>query len=313
MTAIVAAAAIAAVFLGACSPAVTPTPAPTVPVATSTPAPIVLKDGLGREVSLAKPAQRVVSLAPSNTEILFAVGAGSQVVGREEFSNYPPEATAVPSIGSAMQLSTEAVVALQPDLVLAAGVTSPEQVKALEDLKITVFFLANPTDFDGLYQNMITAGKLTGHEAEARTLADSLKARVAAVTDKMAGAAKPKVFFEVDSTDPTKPWTVGPGDFIDTLITMAGGVNVASGLKSTYAQISSEELIQQNPDIILLGDAQWGTTAESVIARPGWEVIAAVKNQTIYPVDGDTTSRPGPRLVDGLEQLAKLLHPDLFK
>lgn len=293
---------VVALFAAGCAP----TPAPAA-------GPIQVTDGLGRAVTLAAAAQRIVSIAPSNTEILFAIGAGKQVVGRDEMSDYPAEAKAVTSIGSTYaKLNTEAVVALKPDLVLAADITNPEQIQALEQLGITVYELPNPKDFAGLYANLATIGKLTGHEAEAAAYADQLKARVDAVMSRMAGvSAKPKVYYELDATDPTKPYTTGPGTFVDMLITLSGGQNIGAALGTAYAQISSEELVRQNPDVIVLGDAAYGITVESVGQRPGWGALAAVKNGAVYPFDDSLVSRPGPRLVDGLEQFAKLIHPEV--
>jgi len=293
---------VVAVLAAGCAP----TPAPAA-------GPIQLTDGLGRAVTLAAPAQRIVSIAPSNTEILFAIGAGKQVVGRDEMSDYPAEAKAVASIGSTYaKLNTEAVVALKPDLVLAADITNPEQIQALEQLGITVYELPNPKDFAGLYANLATIGKLTGHEAEAAAYADQLKTRVDAVTSRMAGvSARPKVYYELDATDPTKPYTTGPGTFVDMIITLSGGQNIGAALGSAYAQISSEELVRQNPDVIVLGDAAYGITVESIGQRPGWDALAAVKNGAVYPFDDNLVSRPGPRLVDGLEEFARLIHPEV--
>lgn len=289
--------------------------APALPSPTATPASLTFTDGLGRTVTLAAPAQRIVSLAPSNTELLFAVGAGSQLVARDELSDYPEAAADVASIGSTFgQLNTEAIVALKPDLVLTAEINPPEQVKALEDLGLTVYWLANPTDFAGLYHNVGIIGALTGRAAEAKALAGSLEARVAAVAEKVKGVTdRPTVFYELDATDPTRPYTVGPGTFMDMLLTLAGGVNVGAALTDQYPQISSEELVKQNPQVILLGDGAYGVTAEAVQQRPGWEVIAAVKENRILTFDDNLVSRPGPRLVDGLETLVQALHPELFK
>jgi len=275
--------------------------------------PVVLLDGLGREVSLEVVPQRIVSMAPSNTEILFAVGAGAQVVGRDEFTNYPEEAAALTSVGGSMgEYNYEQIVSLEPDLVLAAEINTPEQVKALEDLGLTVYYLSNPTDIEGVYEVLNTVGQLTGHEAEASTLVDSLKERVTAVESKVAaGSTRPRVFYELDGSDPAKPWTSGAGTFIDLLITMAGGVNVAADLEGGWGQISQEALLVADPEFILLGDAAYGTTADQVTARAGWESMTAVKNGQILPFNDDTVSRPGPRLVDALEELVKLLHPEL--
>jgi iron complex transport system substrate-binding protein len=299
-----------ALVMTACAPQSTPTPAP---VATETSAPITLTDGLGRSVVLNEEAKRVISLAPSNTEILFAVGAGEQVIGRDEFSDYPEAAKAISSIGGSMgKYSLETIVALKPDLVLAAEINSPELVKQLEDLGLNVYYLKNPKTFDELYVNIETVAQLTGEDPV--KLTDSLKARVAAVDEKiMPLSYGPSVFYEIDATDPAKPYSYGPGTFGDLLITRAGGFNIGGTLKDAYPQISLEQIVVSNPSFILLGDSMYGTTAESVTARAGWQTIEAVKSKNIFPIDDNLISRPGPRLVDGLEQLAKLLHPDVFK
>lgn len=312
---------------GACSPATTvltnspnvtapATEVPTkAPVATATAASdaIILTDGLGREIFLKTPAQRVVSLAPSLTEILFAIGAGSQVVGRDENSDYPEEALKVESIGSTYQiLNTESILALDPDLVVAAGINSPEQIKALEDLGVTVYFFENPTDFAGMYEHLHIMGKLTGHEGEATDMVESLQKRVEAVQQKVAALTeRPTVFYEIDGSDPSKPWTSGPGTFMDAMITQAGGINIGGVLSDPFAQISLEEIVKQDPNFIILGDAKWGVTIESIGEREGWGELTAVKESKIFSFDDNLSSRPGPRLVDGLEALLAILHPEL--
>jgi iron complex transport system substrate-binding protein len=310
--------AAATLILVACGPAgAEPTVASVsgAPGATQAPAGIDITDGLGRRVTLAAPAQRIVSMAPSNTEILFAVDAGKQVVGRDEFSDYPAEAKSLPSIGGSMgQYSLEQIVALKPDLVLAGGINTPEQVKSIEDLKLKVFYLGNPTTLEEMYANLGIVARLTGHESESVTLIDSLKVRVRAVGEKIASSsAAPMVYYEIDATDPNKPYTAGKGTFIDLLITRAGGVNFGSKFETPYPQVSLEDLIVSNPAIILLGDSLYGTTAETLKQRPGWDALDAVKNDNIFPFDDNLVSRPGPRLVDGLEALAKIMHPELFK
>jgi iron complex transport system substrate-binding protein len=266
-------------------------------------------------VVLPSPAQHVVSLAPSNTEILFAVGAGSQVVGRDTLSDYPPQAKAVADIGGSMgNFNTEAIVALHPDLVLVAEINAPELIASLEKLGLTVYYLKNPVTLEGMYANLETVGTLTGHAEDAATLVTSLRARVAAVVAKVATAtSRPSVYYELDGTDPTKPYTSGGGTFVDQLIQRAGGVNVFTQLKDQWPQISLEQLLVDNPQIIILGDSAYGETPDKVIARSGWGNLLAVKNKQVFPFDDNLVSRPGPRLVDGLEALAKLIHPELFK
>lgn len=289
------------------------TPPTSLPPADQT---IRLQDGLGQEIQLAAPAQRIVSLAPSNTEILFALGAGSQVVGRDSFSDFPPEALQIKDVGGGFgNLDTETIVALQPDLVLASPLTAAEQVQGLRDLGLTVFVLPNPLTFDDLYTNLLTVATLTGKTEQAEKLIAELKQRVQSVEEKLAGIEqRPLVFYEIDGTDPNAPYTAGPNTFIDMLITKAGGINFGRELQGEWVQVSLEEILRRDPDMILLGDAIWGgVTVESVAARTGWGELSAVKNQRVYPFDDNIVSRPGPRLVDGLEALAKLFHPDRFQ
>jgi len=312
-------------LMTACAPQATPTvapvateivvtEAPTTEAPTAAPTGITLTDGLGREVKLESPAQRVVSLAPSNTEIFFAIGAGSQVVGRDQLSDYPEAAKAVTDIGSAFEaLNTELILSLNPDLVLAAEINTADQVKALEDLGITVYYLKNPTTLEELYTNLEIVAQLTGHESDTATLIDGLKARVAAVDEKIATVTeKPTAFYELDATDPAKPYTVGKGTFITLLIERAGGTNIAGDIDG-YPQLSLEQVVAADPVFIILGDSAYGIAPESVAARPGWDGLSAVTNNQIFPFDDNLVSRPGPRLVDGLEALAKLLHPELFQ
>lgn len=277
--------------------------------------PIEVTDGLGRTVRLERHAERIVSLAPSNTEILFAIGAGGQVVGRDDFSDYPEAALELPSVGGSFgEINYEALIELQPDLVFAGEITPAEQVRQMEDLGLTVFWLANPVTIQGMFTNLETTSLLTGHVDETRELIEDLTDRFETVQQALAEVEeRPLVFYEIDGSDPLAPWTSGKGTFIDTLIQLAKGKNIGRVLEGDYGQISIEELLVQNPDIILLGDAAWGVTVESVEGRAGWETLQAVEEQQIFPFDDNLASRPGPRLIDGLETLARLLHPEAFE
>jgi iron complex transport system substrate-binding protein len=310
------------IALGACGSTpseATELPAPEVDTvqSTATPAPaepITLEDGLGRTITLAAPPQRIISLAPSNTETLFALGAGEQIVGRDTASDYPAEASGLEDIGDTfVGLNIDLILSLTPDLILAAEINPPEYITELENLGLTVFWLANPVDFQDLYTNIEIVGQITGRVAEAETLAVDLETRVAAVEDALANAAEtPTVFYELDASDPALPWTAGFGTFIDELITQAGGTNIGGALEGSFAQFSIETLLQQDPDIILLGDAAYGVTPESLADRPGWGGLSAVQNNRVFPFNDNLASIPGPRLVDALEQLVLLIHPELF-
>lgn len=295
-------------LLTACRSAIMPTEAPHSETMT-------FVDDLGVALEFSEYPQRIVSISPSTTEILFAIGAGDQVVGRDEMSLYPEEALMVTSVGALWgELPTEAILALEPDLVIAAQIISEDQAQALRDLGLNVYWQANPTSYEDLWENLREIANLTGHIDETETLIASLDQRVKSVQGKIATTSeRPSVFYELDATEPANPWTAGAGTFIDYIINMAGGTNAASALKGDYTQISAEQLIAVNPDIILLSDALYGVTPESVAERPGWEVITAVINNAIYPIDPNMMSVPGPRLVDALEETAKFLHPELFE
>ena len=338
---------LAALILSACSPSSTPfplntptTPPTNTPAPTSTPSPatptsaasptpaasatpeaspvpasqgISVPDGLGGTLTLAQAPVKIVSLAPSNAEILFAVGAGAQVVAREDFTNFPAEAAKLPSVGGMSgAVSVEQIVNFKPDLVLASPLSPPELIKGLQDVKIAVMVLPNPKTLADLYANLELVGTLTGHSPEAKTLVEQLQAREQKILAAVAKAtSKPTVYYELDATDPAKPWTSGPGTFIDMLIGLAGGQNIGADLKGEWVQISQEALLVKNPNYLILGNANFGMTADQVKARPGWSTLQAVKDNKVVPFNDDIVSRPGPRLLDGLEALVKAIHPEL--
>jgi iron complex transport system substrate-binding protein len=278
------------------------------------PAPVTLTDSFGHEVHLAAPPTRIVSLAASNTEIVFAIGAGDRLVGRDEFSDFPTEALEVGSIGSLYpKVNAEVVVALNPDLVLAAGITNPDDVTALTELGLAVYATSFAATLDDIYNDILAVGTLTGETTSAQAVVDNMQARVRAVEKLTANVSdRPTVFYEIDATDPSKPWTSGPGSFIDLLISTAGGTNVGAASSEAYWQISLEELVQQDPQIIVLGSSKYGgQTPEIVAERAGWGQIDAVTAGNVHTFDDDLVSRPGPRLVHGLEALTSIIHPEL--
>ena len=312
-----------AVLLSACaSPAATPTPQS--PVSTSdsnalpspAPFPLLVTDDLGRKVMVAAMPKRIVSLAPSNTEILFAVGAGDQVVGLTQYCNYPPEAsTRRALIGgfSANSISIEKILTLQPDLVVSAGSSHRTVIEALEQINVPVLAL-DAQNLDGIYKNILMVGQVTGHDTQAQTLVDQMKQRVAAVSDKVKttpAQERPRVFYEVWD-EPLM--TAGSATFVHQVIELAGGVNIFADVKEQYPKVSPEVVVARDPDVIL-GPLTHSNAlvASKIAARPGWQPIKAVQKGRIAIVDGDVISRAGPRIVDAIEIVAKLLHPDRFK
>jgi iron complex transport system substrate-binding protein len=273
-----------------------------------------LKDDLGRTISLDGVPQRIVSLAPSNTEILFALGLGSKVIATDSYSDYPAETGELPHVGSAFPgFSIETILSLNPDLAVAFGYQLADYVSQLESLGIPVVVLA-PKDIEGVIHDIDLIGQITGSSAEAKKLTAEMQKRLDAIVAKTKSAAPYRVFWEFDATDPSKPWTAGPGSFNDVLITLAGGQNIGAGGPASSWQMNSEEIMKADPQIIILDDFQFGTTVDSLSKRPGWTSITAVEEKAIYPIaDPNLTDRPGPRIIDGLELLARTIHPELFK
>lgn len=297
------------------SPATAPTaPPPTVaataaPSPTAAPAfPLTVTDDAGRTVTLAAAPHRIASVAPSNTEILFAVGAGDRVVAVDRFSDFPPEAKTRESLGSYVNPDLEKLVASAPDLVIATNVHTKALVPQLEQRGIAVVVL-EPKDLDGVLERITLVGRVTGNAEQAERVVRDLRERVEAVAAKVRGAKPPSVFFEIDP----KLYTAGPGTFIDDLIGRAGGANVAADATTKYPQLSSETVVLKDPQVIVLADDSAGVKPDAVRARPGWQEIAAVRTGRIVTIHPDLTNRPGPRLVDGLELLAKALHPERFR
>jgi iron complex transport system substrate-binding protein len=301
-----------------CAPATTPPPPTATPLPAASPAPVTefpltLTDDLGREVTVEAMPQRIVSLLPSNTEILFAVGAGDQVVGVTSYCNYPPEATTREQVGGItnQSLSIETIIALEPDLILASG-SQDEIIPILEQAGQTVIAL-DPATFDDIYANLELVGQVTGHLDQATTITAELRRRVETVNTKASTIPADErltVFYEVWH-DPLM--TAGPNTFIGQMVKIAGGHNIFDDVGEDWPQVSAEVIVERNPDVIL-GPTNHSDelTVEKITARTGWVNITAVENERIYILNGDAVSRPGPRIVDMLEEVARDLYPDLF-
>ncbi len=288
-------------------------PTPMTPTAEPTLAPteeaITVEDDVGNAVTLDAVPERIISLAPAHTETLYALGLGDKVVGVTEYCNYPPQAAEKPKVGSFATIDLEQVVGLEPDLVLATTMHMAEIVPALQERGIAVF-VVDPQTVAQVLDAIDRIGQLTGAQEAAEALVADMQARIDAVQGKVQDAPRPRVFWELGA----ELYTVGPDTFIDDLITLARGENVAADVDSPWPQLSVEAIIMKDPDVIVLADHNYGQTAEMVRERPGWEDIRAVKEGNIIEItDDDIVSRPGPRIVEGLEFLARALHPDLFE
>ncbi|MDQ6859373.1 MAG: cobalamin-binding protein [Chloroflexota bacterium] len=270
--------------------------------------PASITDFQGRSVAISKRPERIVSIGPSNTEFLFALGAGDRVVGDDDFSDQPAAAKTKEHVGG-VKVNLEKVVSLKPDLIVTVKF-SDGTIEALSQTSATVL-VVDPQSLADVTRTAAMIGKAIGADGDG--LAKDLQGKLDALKVKVGNAAKLKVFDEEDASDLTKLYTVGPGSFLNDLITLAGGVNIAAAAKTAYPTISAEEVVRADPDVIVLDDAAFGTTVESVAKRPGWAALSAVKNGRVHPLDANLMSRPGPRVADAATALARLIHPEVFK
>lgn len=271
---------------------------------------VTITDDLGRKVTLKAEPKRIVSLAPSNTEILFYLGLGDKVVGDTTYCDYPEEAKHRAKVGGFEEPSLEKIVALKPDLVLATGMHL-EMIKGLEDAGLNVLVF-KPNTIEEIFNTMQTIGKAAGVEDKAVDLTKGLKARVNAVSQmavKIPENQRPTVYYEM--------WyqplmSVGRNTLIGQIIKLAGGTNITDDCTEQYPQISEEVIIEKNPQVMInsYGHDAKKITPEEIAARKGWKDIAFVKNNRIYTIDSDILTLPGPRIVDGLEELAEYLYPE---
>ena len=328
--------ALVAVILAGCGAAATPVPAPVgpsptaviAPVATGTPVPatpvaspspsplaatypLTLTDDEGTAVTIAARPTKIVSLTPATTEILFAVGAGARIHGVTDADDYPPAAKQITQVVKLGAVDIEKIVGLGADLVIAGGnsFNSPDSIAKLRSLGIpvVVVYAANVA---GVYSDIQLVAAAAGEGASGQALVASLQAQVDAVVAAVAaaGASRPRVFYELDATK--EIYTFADGIVQDELIRMAGGDPITTGSPTVFS-IPLEKLVIADPELILLGDAAYGTTPAQVKVRPGWAVMTAVKTGAIRPIDDTLVSRPGPRLVEGLRALAVAINPTL--
>jgi iron complex transport system substrate-binding protein len=263
-------------------------------------------DDLDRLVAINGTPERIVSLAPSNTEILFALGLGDKVVGVTDWCDYPPEALEKEKVGSYDTPDIEKIVALTPDLILVAYGTTMDVINNLIGLGLTVFGIKT-TDLDDVLNDIKTIGEITDKEVEAQVLTSEMENRIQAVTNQTEELEqRPRVFYIVWH-DPL--WTAGSETFIHELIEKGGGVNICQNITG-YTTISIEEVVARNPEVIITSEwsFEWARNETGPLASTN-----ASQTGRIYTCDDDLVQRPGPRLVDGLEWFAYFIHPEIFE
>jgi iron complex transport system substrate-binding protein len=269
--------------------------------------PVTLVDDVGMSAVIPKTPKRIISLAPSNTEILFMLGLGDRVVGVTSICNYPTEAEKKEKVGDFFAPSLEKILLLKPDLVLAGGGVQKELALKLSAMGIPTMTLY-PKDLKEMLLDVLLTGKAAGKEAEAVKLMSSLKARIEKIKEQAKNNKQPKVYFEIWNQPVT---SAGKGSFIDELIKLAGGENIFSSINKTFPEVSAEEIIKRNPDVIITAYmGKKGKMKKEITGRSGWRGIKAVKEDRVFDdLDSDLLLRSGPRLVDGLEELAKKINP----
>lgn len=288
------------------------------PSGSPSPFPVTLTDDAGRDLVLDAEPTRVVSLAPSNTEIVCALGACDRLVGVTDFDDHPPEVSEVPDVVIAATVDVELVVAAEPDLVLAAGneITPTSVIEQLVELGLPVLVLY-PETLEEVYADIGLVASALGRTREAAELVASMEARAAEVVAAVEGVDRPLTLYEVFHAEGTT-YTAGDGSFLASLLDLAGATPLVGDAQGV---IDPEALVAADPQLILLGTASYDpsladprTALDTVRARAGWAELAAVRDGAVIPyLDDITTTRPGPRIVDGLEALARAIHPDRFE
>lgn len=261
--------------------------------------PMKVKDARGKMITIKAKPMRIVSITPSNTEMLFALGLGDRVVGVTGYCNYPSEAKKKPKIGD-MQISAEAVVALKPDLVLGHAHMNDAAAVQLENLGLTVFTV-NPKTIDQVMSDLVTVGKIAGRPKTAEGVVQKMKRSIASVKASMAKKTPRKALVVIQ---PNPLWAAGPKTFLNEMISITRAKNVAFDARPGFVTFSKEVAISRNPDLIVVGIKG---DADYFLKSPEWRNTNAVKNKRVIVIDSDITTRPGPRLADGLKALAKAI------
>lgn len=270
----------------------------------------LIQDQSGRKVLLPDNPMRVVSLAPSITEIVFALRKGDRLKGVTQHCDFPPEAQSLPRIGSYVHLDLERIVSLKPDLCISTKDGNPKEViERLDALGIPVY-VVNPRDLNTVVNTLVEIGRILNAEDRAQKLADDLRARIEWVKSRVAGTERrPRIFFQIGVVPIV---SVGTNTFIHELITTAGGENTTEG-PTPYPRFNREQVLSLNPDIIVITSMTRGQVFEEVRDEwKKWGSLPAVRNDRIHIVDSNLFDRPTPRLIEGLEILAQLIHPELF-
>lgn len=278
--------------------------------------PVTINDAADQDVVIEAKPERIVSLIPSNTEIAFALGLGDEIVGVNDYDNYPEEALEKEKIGG-QDFNVEKIISLKPDLVLAHGGSSMgssvDGLQQLRDAGITVLVVNDATSFDKVYDAIEMIGQATGTQKNAGEIVADMKSRVAAIEEKAASIKeedKKKVYIEISGAPDI--FSAGKNTFMDEMLHIINAENVVT--EEEWPKVDQEAIIASNPDVIITTYGFYvENAAEQVLSREGWQDVNAVKNKRVVDVNSDIVTRSGPRLVEGVEEVAKAVYPDVFK
>ena len=307
VTRVVAGLAIAAAMafaLTGCGAKTASAPAPVATVKAGFP--VTITDDASRTVTIDAEPKRIVSLAPANTEIVYSLGIFDRMVGVTTWDDYPPQVKDVAKIGDFTTPNLEAIAAAKPDVILLTGGVQADVLSKLEGLGAKVVVI-DPQDLDGVYSAISTVAKITGTTAKGDEVVAGMKSDLAGITAKLAGAAPTRAFIEIGWSP---LFTAGLGTLLNDLVVKAGGENVVT--EKGYVGYSVEQLVKDQPDVYLGTLSSIGDAA-TLAKRPGYSAISAIKAGRVFSLTDDLVSRPGPRVVEGVLEIAKALHPDLFK
>lgn len=272
--------------------------------------PVTVEDSLGRSVEIGEEPAQIGTMAPSITETVFAVGAGDRVAGVSTADDYPPEVENIEQIGDYQQVNAEKVASLGIDvLFLSFDSTTEEQARDLEEKTGAEVVVINPTSVEEAIESVGTVGEVVGEPERAEVVEERLRSELEQVRSQVEGLPEPTVFYEL-SYDPL--FTVGPGSFIQDVIEIAGGRNVAADADQAYPQYPVERLVQEDPQLYLAG-ASSGVTVEDIVSRPPYSSLDAVQQGNVFVIDDSLVNRPGPRIVEGVREMAETLHPEAFE
>lgn len=264
-----------------------------------------MTDDLGRRVKIPAKVDRAVSLAPNLTEIIFAVDAGGKLVGDTTYCDYPEEAKKIQKIGDTMNPNLETIIALKPQVIFVSTASQIESfTKNLEAQNIAVF-ITNPKDLESIYSNIFQVGEILGKGENAKRLVDEMKRRVADVETRTNNSKDVRTFVQIS---PEPLFTIGKDSFITDLIARAGGISATADVPEQYPKYSKETALALQPEAIILSESSDNATSNDVFKNS-----PAVKNNRVFKIEANLLSRPGPRVIDGLEQIAKALHPESFE